>query len=121
MPLDRIPWARENVPKALVSLVESGKVRPCRAVDLGCGAGVYAIWFAQKGFDVTGVDISPTAIGIAREKAAKAGVSCRFVIADPPGIPGRSGEPSISDSTGSFSIISCPKTGRRMRGTSLPS
>ena len=91
MPLDRIPWARETVPGALVSLVESGKVRPCRAVDLGCGAGVYAIWFAQKGFDVTGVDISPTAIGIAREKAAKAGASCRFVIADLLGDPGEIG------------------------------
>ncbi len=82
MPLDRIPWASDTPPGALVLLVESGKVRPCRAIDLGCGAGTYAIWLAQKGFDVTGADSSPTAIGIAREKAAKAGVSCRFVVAD---------------------------------------
>ena len=82
MPLDRIPWARETPPDALVSLVVSGRVRPCRAVDLGCGAGVYAIWLAMQGFEVTGVDSSSAAIGIAREKAAKAGVSCRFVVAD---------------------------------------
>ncbi|MDD1660928.1 MAG: class I SAM-dependent methyltransferase [Methanomicrobiales archaeon] len=82
MPLDRIPWTSETPPEVLVSLVDSGRVRPCRAIDFGCGAGTYAIWLAQKGFEVTGVDSSPTAIGIAREKAAKAGVSCRFVVAD---------------------------------------
>ena len=82
MPLDRIPWASENPPEALVSLVETGKVRPSRAVDLGCGAGSYAIWLARQGFEVTGVDSSPAAVGIAREKAAKARVSCRFVVSD---------------------------------------
>jgi SAM-dependent methyltransferase len=82
MPLDRIPWASETPPDALVSLVESGKVGPCKTIDLGCGAGAYAIWLARQGFEVTGADSSPTAIGIAREKAAKAGVSCRFVACD---------------------------------------
>jgi SAM-dependent methyltransferase len=82
VPLDRIPWNREEPPDVLVDLVRTGRVRPCRAVDLGCGAGNYAIWLARRGFDVTGVDSSPTAIGIAREKAEKAGVSCRFLVAD---------------------------------------
>jgi len=82
MPLDRIPWNSETPPDALVELVRSGRVRPCRAVDLGCGAGNYAIWLAGEGFEVTGVDSSPAAIGIAREKAEKAGVSSRFVVAD---------------------------------------
>jgi len=82
LPLDRIPWNSETPPAALVELVGRGRVRPCRAVDLGCGAGNYAIWLARQGFDVTGIDSSPTAIRIAREKAAGAGVSCRFVVAD---------------------------------------
>ena len=82
MPLDRIPWNSETPPDALVELVRAGKVQPCRAIDLGCGAGNYAVWLAGQGFEVTGADSSPTAILIAREKAAKAGVSCRFVIAD---------------------------------------
>jgi SAM-dependent methyltransferase len=82
MPLERIPWNSETPPDALVELVRSGRVRPCRAVDLGCGAGNYAIWLAGKGFEVTGIDSSPTAIGIAREKAEKLGVPCRFVVAD---------------------------------------
>jgi SAM-dependent methyltransferase len=82
MSLDKIPWNNETPPEVLVELVGSGRIRPCRAIDLGCGAGNYAIWLAGQRFDVTGVDSSPTAIGIAREKAAKLGVSCRFVIAD---------------------------------------
>jgi SAM-dependent methyltransferase len=82
MPLENIPWNSEAPPEALVRLVESGKVTPCRAIDLGCGAGNYAIWLAGKGFDVTGIDLAPTAIRIAREKAAKKGARCDFIVAD---------------------------------------
>ncbi len=82
MPLDRIPWNGEVPPAVLADLVRTGRVRPCRAVDLGCGAGTSAVWLAQKGFDVTGVDSSPSAIGIAREKAEKADARCRFIVAD---------------------------------------
>lgn len=79
---EEIPWNIEEPPKALVELVEGGKLRPCKAVDLGCGTGNYAIYLAGKGFDVTGVDISPTAIRIAEDNARKKGVRCRFVVAD---------------------------------------
>jgi SAM-dependent methyltransferase len=82
MPLDRIPWNIETPPEALVELVTSGKVRPCRTIDLGCGAGNYAIYLAGMGFDVTGVDGSLTAIAIARESAERKGVSCNFIVAD---------------------------------------
>ncbi len=82
MPLDAIPWNVETPPGILVELVEGGKVPPCRAIDLGCGAGNYAIYLARKGFDVTGVDIAPSAIAQARENAERAGVSCRFLEAD---------------------------------------
>jgi SAM-dependent methyltransferase len=82
IPLDRIPWNSETPPDALVEIVRSRTVRPCRAIDLGCGAGNYAIWLAGEGFDVTGIDSSPTAIRIARERAENLGVSCRFVVAD---------------------------------------
>ena len=82
LPPDRIPWNSETPPDALVQLVKDGKVRPCRTIDLGCGAGNYAIYLAGLGFDVTGVDSSPAAIKIARENAEKQGVRCRFIVAD---------------------------------------
>ncbi|MFA5416783.1 MAG: class I SAM-dependent methyltransferase [Methanoregula sp.] len=93
VPLERIPWNCKTPPAALVTLVESGRVRPCTAVDLGCGTGNYARYLAQKGFTVTGIDSSPRAIEIARANAERMSVVCRFVVADLLGdlheIPGR--------------------------------
>ena len=38
-------------------------------LDAGCGTGSYALLLAQKGFKVTGIDINPDFINIAKEKA----------------------------------------------------
>ena len=57
-------------------------MRACRAVDLGCGSGTDAIYLAGKGFDVTAMDIAPTALSQAEEKARKAGVKVRWLLAD---------------------------------------
>lgn len=45
-----------------------------RAVDLGCGEGGDAIWLAQRGWQVTGVDISPTALARGAAAAERAGI-----------------------------------------------
>jgi 2-polyprenyl-3-methyl-5-hydroxy-6-metoxy-1,4-benzoquinol methylase len=82
MAQEEIPWNIDEPPRALVELIESGKVRPCKAADFGCGTGNYAIYLASKGFDVTGVDISLTAIKIAQENAKKKGIRCDFIVAD---------------------------------------
>jgi len=82
MPLDEIPWNIAAPPPALVELIKSGKVQPCKAIDLGCGAGNYAIYLASLGLEVTGIDISPSAITIAKEQAEKRGVKCNFLVAD---------------------------------------
>ncbi len=79
---DEIPWNLETPPELLRDLVESKKVSPCKTVDLGCGTGSYAIFLAGRGFDVTGIDISPTAIGMAKRSAAQKNVGCRFIAAD---------------------------------------
>ena len=82
MPLEKIPWNIETPPDALVELVDCREVKPCKAIDLGCGAGNYAIYLVSKGFDVTGIDISLAAIKIARENAKKKGVKPNFLVAD---------------------------------------
>lgn len=43
-------------------------------LDVGCGAGREAIFLAQCGFRPIGVDLSPTALQIAKERASAAGV-----------------------------------------------
>jgi SAM-dependent methyltransferase len=82
IPLHEIPWNIETPPNILVELVDSGKVKPCKTIDLGCGTGNYVIYLASLGFDVTGIDISPTAIKIAKENAKKKGIKCNFLVAD---------------------------------------
>lgn len=46
---EEIPWNIETPPNSLVELAESGTVNPCKAVDLGCGAGHYALLSCTKG------------------------------------------------------------------------
>lgn len=86
----RMPW--EGGPRAeLVDLVESGGIQPCRAIDLGCGTGSNAIYLAQRGFGVSGVDFASAAIAKARRRAASAGVSVSFVVDDLTRLRGVSG------------------------------
>ncbi len=79
-PLNEIPWNFEAPPDILTKLVEGGELKPCKTIDFGCGTGHYSIYLASVGFDVTGIDISPTAINIAKENAKKKGVKCNFLV-----------------------------------------
>jgi len=71
----------------LIAVVENGDLKPCRTAVLGCGSGTNAIYLAQKGFDVTAVDIAPTALAIAETKAEKAGVEVKWLLADVLNLP----------------------------------
>jgi SAM-dependent methyltransferase len=82
IPLDRIPWNIATPPEILVTAVTENITRTCRAIELGCGAGNYTIYFSKMGYDFTGVDISENAIRIARNSASIAGAKCRFIVAD---------------------------------------
>jgi cyclopropane fatty-acyl-phospholipid synthase-like methyltransferase len=82
VPLEKIPWCLEDLPAPVEDLLRSGKLNPCKAVDLGCGAGAYTIELARRGFEMTGVDFSEKAVDLAKERAEKAGVECRFKVAD---------------------------------------
>jgi len=82
LPPEEIPWNNETPPAELVELVGSGKVKPCKSADMGCGMGNYTIYLAGRGFEMTGVDSSHTAIKLARENAKAHGASCSFQISD---------------------------------------
>ncbi len=74
----RAPWDI-GPRKELVELVKSGRITPCRAIDLGSGTASNCIFLAQHGFDVTGVDYTGAAIELGRKRAREAGVSVNFV------------------------------------------
>jgi SAM-dependent methyltransferase len=58
---------------------EVSDLEPGTALDLGCGEGADAVWLASRGWRVTGVDISRTALERAAGHAADAGVGDRVV------------------------------------------
>jgi len=68
------PWDHDQVPPELVELVEGpAALRPGGALDLGCGTGAEAIYLAQHGWGVTGIDFVGPALEAARREAAAAG------------------------------------------------
>jgi cyclopropane fatty-acyl-phospholipid synthase-like methyltransferase len=74
----RMPWdigARQE----LVELVESQRIKPCRAIDLGSGTASNVIFMAQHGFDVIGVDYAASAVELGRKRAKQAGVETEFI------------------------------------------
>ena len=59
-------------------------LRGVRLLDAGCGTGALAVEAARRGALVTAVDISPTLVGLARERAAGTGLvgTLRFEVGD---------------------------------------
>ncbi|HVF43949.1 MAG TPA: methyltransferase domain-containing protein [Pyrinomonadaceae bacterium] len=64
-----------------------------RVLDVGCGSGWLSEYFARLGYDVTGIDISPDLIEIARARVAsveygadhETPLRCRFLVHDAEG------------------------------------
>jgi SAM-dependent methyltransferase len=62
---------------------ESGRQPPFgRALDLGCGSAVWGVKLAQRGWQVTGVDIVEKALERGRERVREAGVDMQLVNGD---------------------------------------
>lgn len=56
---------------------------PVRSIlDLGCGTGNHAVPFAERGYDVVGVDCSQEMINSAKTKAESKNLHCDFHLAD---------------------------------------
>ena len=73
------PWDIGRPQKEFVELVRRGEITGS-VLDIGCGSGEHALFFAQEGYDVWGIDSTPLAIQKAREKAARQGLLCRMII-----------------------------------------
>ena len=58
---------------------EVADLRPGRALDVGCGEGADAIWLAQRGWEVTAVEVSRVALQRAQSHAAAAGLAVTWV------------------------------------------
>ena len=63
-------------------VAEVADLRPGTALDVACGAGRNAVWLAEQGWRVTGVDFSGVALRMARAFAAERRVDVEWVEAD---------------------------------------
>ncbi|MBL3668311.1 class I SAM-dependent methyltransferase [Streptomyces sp. M2CJ-2] len=68
-----VPFFVAKPDENLVSYVERGLLTGGRALDVGCGPGRNALYLAAHGFEVDAVDLSPAAVGWARERARETG------------------------------------------------
>lgn len=75
---DRVWSGRANATTAAVV----GALAPGSVLEIGCGEGADAVWFAERGWAVTAVDVSPTALDRARAAAAERGLHIDFRRAD---------------------------------------
>lgn len=78
---DDPPWDTGEPQSAFVRLVETGEIEG-RVLDAGCGTGTEALYFAERGHDVTGVDFSSRAIERARAKARARDLDATFRVGD---------------------------------------
>ncbi|MFG2056862.1 class I SAM-dependent methyltransferase [Micromonospora sp. NPDC048930] len=74
---DRVWSGRVNA--VLAEVVDP--LGPGTALDLGCGEGGDAIWLAGRGWRVTAVDVSTTALDRLTAEATRAGVASRITVA----------------------------------------
>ena len=74
-------WDIGRPQPAFVRLADKGLLTGL-LLDFGCGTGENSLLAASRGADVVGIDLSPTAIARAREKASERGLAARFEVAD---------------------------------------
>src|SRR2546422_8061927 len=74
---------RERTPNEIDRLEALLQLRPpLRILDLPCGQGRHAIELARRGYEVTGMDLSPYLIGVAKARAEAGGVEVRWLEGD---------------------------------------
>jgi SAM-dependent methyltransferase len=96
----RTPWDTGITPPEVVSYVADHQ--PGRAIDLGCGTGTNAIYLAERGWQVLGVDFSQRAIRTARRKNRGSDLPIEFLQTDVTRLEGVRGPFNLALDIGCF-------------------
>jgi SAM-dependent methyltransferase len=75
-------WAPWDIGRPQPVWIEIAGELVSPVLDSGCGTGEHALMFAEQGLEVLGIDISPRAIEMAKEKAARRGLDAEFGVGD---------------------------------------
>jgi len=76
------PDYSRSMAKLLPELLKKYDIHPESVLDLACGEGTFAVEMAKAGYKVTGVDLSPEMLRLAKEKAEKENASIAFINQD---------------------------------------
>lgn len=75
------PWDIGRPQPVFLALADAGALRG-RVLDAGCGTGEHVLMAVERGLDATGIDLAPTAIARAHQKAQERGLDARFLVWD---------------------------------------
>ena len=64
-----LPWHDPEPPELLVAALDQ-RAAPGRALDVGCGAGTYSVYMAERGYQVTAVDFMQPAVEMLQQRLA---------------------------------------------------
>jgi 2-heptyl-1-hydroxyquinolin-4(1H)-one methyltransferase len=94
------PWSIGEPQPELAALIKQGKFHG-DVLDVGCGEAAIDLYLAEQGYTTVGLDLSPTAIELAKAEAAKRGLTnATFEVADISAFTGYDGRfETIVDST----------------------
>ncbi|BBZ46702.1 SAM-dependent methyltransferase [Mycobacterium parmense] len=97
---NRPPWSIGEPQPEIAALIEAGKFHG-DVLDAGCGEAAVSLYLAERGYTTVGLDQSPTAVALAREEAARRGLTnATFDVADISAFTGHDGRfGTIVDST----------------------
>ena len=77
-----LPWDSGRHDRSMAAALAETGLESGRVLEIGCGTGSNAVWLAGKGFDVTAVDISTTAVERARKRGQESGVDVTWHVID---------------------------------------
>ncbi len=76
-------WDTKNANPVFTELLDDSEIiKPGKLLIVGCGKGYDAVIAAEKGYKVTAIDFSSTAIDYAKPLAVQSGVNIEFLIED---------------------------------------
>ncbi|MBI2921568.1 MAG: class I SAM-dependent methyltransferase [Planctomycetes bacterium] len=97
-----LPWHSGSAEPELMDLVRYGRLKPCRALDVGCGQGTEAVFLALARFKVSAIDIAPRALARAKKLAKLLGAKVDFRLGSALSLPFRAREFAFVTDRGCF-------------------